>query len=194
VVVLAMKLALSLSNEDELWIDFGTGKNLRFLAIHEITSSLGPIKAHALPMFHALTGCDTVSSFVVHGKRSAWATWNPIPELTNALLTLTDAPTEIPEEAMQVIQRYVVLLCDRTSTHSEVNKARKMFGRKTSVQRISPTYAALEQHVRRAAFQGGHVWGQMLATQPQLPSPTSWGWTSDEEDGSYEPATLDHTL
>lgn len=87
---------------------------------------------------------------------------------TKALLTVADAPTEIPEEVMQVIQRYVVLLYDYTSTHSKVNKARKKrFVMTTSVQSISPAYAALE-HVIMAAFQGGHVWGQMLAAQPQL--------------------------
>ena len=44
------------------------------------------------------------------------------------------------------------------------------------MQRIPPTYAALEQHVKRAAFEGGHVWGQVLVPQPPLPSPSDWSW------------------
>ena len=48
-------------------------------------------------MFHSLTGCDTVSSFVGHGEKMAWATWNVMPELTNALLQLSSAPSDIGE-------------------------------------------------------------------------------------------------
>ena len=133
--------------------------------------------------------------FVGHGKRSAWTTWNTISELTNALLTLANAPTEIPEEAMQVIQRYVLLRCDRTSTHSEVNKARKkMFGRKTLVQHIHPPMLPRnnmsEGQPSRVVMSGVRCW----LHSHSIPSPTSWGWTRDEEDGSYEPTTLDHTL
>ena len=59
VVVIAIAVSQTLSTS-ELWIAFGVGKNLRFLPVHEIASSLGPEKSKALPMFHAITGCDTV--------------------------------------------------------------------------------------------------------------------------------------
>ena len=64
VVVLAVSVAIGLGPEYELWLAFGTGKHFRYLAAHKIASELGPTKAQALPMFHALTSCDTVSSFV----------------------------------------------------------------------------------------------------------------------------------
>ena len=51
-----------------------------------------------------------------------------------------------------------------------MNKARKkLFAKTSSVQRIPPTYAALEEHVKRATYQGGHVWGQALCPDPVLP-------------------------
>ena len=75
VVVLAVALARSLEEDDEVWVSFGVGKAFRFLAAHEMARALGPEKAQALPMFHALTRCDTVSCFAGHGKRSAWAAW-----------------------------------------------------------------------------------------------------------------------
>ena len=40
---------------------FGLGKHVYDLAAHSIAISLGQDKAPVLPMFHALTGCDTVS-------------------------------------------------------------------------------------------------------------------------------------
>ena len=74
-------------------------------------------------MFHALTGCDTVSSFVGHGKKTAWNTWNVLPELTNVLLQLSSAPRDIPEDVIPIIERFVILLYDRTNTCTDINKA-----------------------------------------------------------------------
>ena len=52
---------------EELWIEFGAGKSLNFIPIHEVAWSLGPDKAYALPFFHAFSGCDT--TFSMSGKR-----------------------------------------------------------------------------------------------------------------------------
>jgi len=60
VVVLAVALACTLEEDDEVWVSFGTGKAFHFLAAHEMVWALGLEKAQALPMFHALTGCYTV--------------------------------------------------------------------------------------------------------------------------------------
>ena len=67
VVVLSVAAFAKLEIQ-ELWIAFGTGKNFRYIPIHEIAASLGPAKSQALPIFHAYTGCDTVSSFATKGK------------------------------------------------------------------------------------------------------------------------------
>ena len=177
VVVLAVMVSQTLPSDTEVWLAFGTGKGFRYLAAHRMSSCLGPEKSLALPMFHALTGCDTVSAFVGHGKKTAWATWNSLPELTGALLTLAHAPTGIMEEA---------IIYDRMSTCTDIKKARKkLFTKKSSVLRIPPTQAALVQHVKRAAFQGGPIWSQTLLPQPALPSSCNWGWI--KTDGLYEP-------
>lgn len=91
VVVLAVSVVQELQPEVELWVAFGTRQRFRYLAAHEIAARLGRDKACALPMFHALTGCNTVSSFVRHGKKTACAVWTVLPELTEALL-LSSAP------------------------------------------------------------------------------------------------------
>jgi len=167
------------------------GKAFRFLTAHEMARALGPEKAHALPMFHALTGCDTVSCYAGRGKRTAWAVWTALPDLTQVLIDLTTAPAPVDEEfedATQTIERFVILLYDRTNTSTDVNKACcKLFGRKNNVQLIPPTSAALKQHVGRAVYQGGHVWGQALLPAPALPPPpTDWGWVKTSEQ-MYEP-------
>ena len=73
------------------------------------------------------------------------------------------------------------ILIDKTSEATEFNEARKqLFTRKTrAVENMPPTKAALEQHMKRAAFQA-HVWCKSLETDPQLPSPADWGWVKEE--------------
>ena len=88
-------------------------------------AGLGPEKVRALAMFHALTGCDTVSGFAGHSKKSAWEIWNVLPESTDTMLQLSSVPSEIPEYVMQSIERFIILLYDRicTSTHTVIDKA-----------------------------------------------------------------------
>ena len=58
-------------------------RGYRVISAHGI---LGAKKCLALPMFHAFTGCDTVSSFSGRGKKTAWETWNVFPEVTDAFI------------------------------------------------------------------------------------------------------------
>ena len=101
-----------------------------------------------------------------------------IPDLTPVLCALKASPEIITEESLAVLERFVVLLYDRTSSLLKVNEARQeLFCKKSrEFDRIPPTKAALEQHIRRAVLQGAHTWGQTLLCQPALPSPADWGW------------------
>ena len=100
------------------------------------------------------------------------------PQMTPVLKVLKVSPQEITGGCMVVLERFVVLIYDRTSSLTKVNEARqKLFlKRSRSLDSIPPTRALLEQHVKRAVFLGGCVWGQTLLCQPVLPSPSDWGW------------------
>ena len=174
VIVLALSVVSTLP-VDEFWITYGSGKNVQHMPAHVVTLSRGPSKASALPMFHALTGSDTFSFFCNRGKKSAWDVWNVFPELTPVLCALRASPEIITEESLAVLERFVVLLYDRTSSLLKANKAcQELFCKKSrEFDSIPPTKAALEQHIRRAVLQGAHTWGQTLLCQPELPSPGS---------------------
>ena len=74
VVVLAVSIVSKIPAED-LWVAHGTGKHLQNIAVHTIAAALGRERAFVLPMFHALTSCDTVSFFAGRGKKTAWDIW-----------------------------------------------------------------------------------------------------------------------
>lgn len=173
VVVLAISVVSALPGCD-LWIAYGTGKNMRYVSASMIALRIGRDKASALPLFHALTGCDTVSFFAGRGKKTAFALWNVFPQLTNVLLTLMSTPATVDQESFAVIERFVVLLYDRTSSLVDVNEARKdLFSRKSrTLDNIPPSSAALLQHVQRAVYQAGHIWSQLAASDPVIPSPS----------------------
>ena len=112
----------------ELWIAFGAGKSFRFIAAHEIAKILGPERCVALPMFHAFTGCDTVSCFGGRGKKTAWDTWTSYGDVTAAFCALGAMPDpRAIEEWMQPLERFVVLLYDRTSTEVRYNSCEMSF-------------------------------------------------------------------
>ena len=99
-----------------------------------------------------------MSSFANHGTKTAWAVWNVFPELTEALSNFSLAPSEIPEQVLRTIERFVILLYDRTSPCTYIDKSwKKLFARKNNVEVIPPTRAALEEHIKRKSYQRGHV-------------------------------------
>ena len=95
-------------------------------------------------------------------------------EATSAFLQLSNNPDDVSEECLRKLERFVVLLYDRTSTKMRVNEARKQrFSQKAkSIESIPPMQAALIQHTSRAAYQGRHCWGQAIVPVMNLPCPS----------------------
>ena len=107
-----------------MWIAFETGKKFRYLSINDLFSVLGPDRSESLLFFHAFIGCDTVSCFAGHGKKSAWETWKVFPDVTQAFKSLSAQPSETNiNVALPTLERYIALLYDRTSSKICVNDA-----------------------------------------------------------------------
>ena len=81
-VVVVAASSFSKINPDELWVAVGTGSRFRYIAIHELVAAMNSRQCSTLPVFHATTGCDTVSSFAGRGKKTTWETWKVFPEVT----------------------------------------------------------------------------------------------------------------
>ena len=104
----------------ELWVSYDTGKNHRILPANLFAKALSPTKSKRLPIFHALTGCDTTSFFAGYGKRTAWAVWQNFPDVTSTFLELAGTPSRISEENLCTIERFIILIYNRNSHLSKV--------------------------------------------------------------------------
>ena len=76
-------LAHFLGARAEVWMLSEASKDNKCYPAHTIYQKIAPEVVENLPGFHAVTGCDTVSSFAGHGKKSCWAVFlqQPIAEV-----------------------------------------------------------------------------------------------------------------
>lgn len=75
--------------------------------------------------------------------------------------------------ALHTVERFVVLLYDRTSMCTDVNECRKnLFSKKGKLpEGIPPTLDALALHLKRAVYQASYCWAQALSKDAILPDP-----------------------
>ena len=168
----------------ELWVEFGNGKDKRWIPIHTYEEILGE-RCMALPFFHAFTGSDTTSQFADRGKKSAWKTWQVLPDTTETFIRLSEL-VEPSNEDKEVIKRFVCVMYDRGTKYSSVNECRRyLFTRMSrSIENCPPTSNVLEQHLKRAQLQAS-IWLNSLAKEDFIPDPTQWNW--QKEDDIYIP-------
>ena len=174
-IIIAISLYHSL-DVSQLWIDFGSGKNRGFIPIHDI--AFDPVKRMGLRFFFAFTGCDQVSFFAHITKKTAWKMWQVFPEVNESFAKLSNEPTEETlRESLPVIERFVILMYNRTSNCTSINECRKdLFCKGRTIDKIPPTQAALFQQMKRASFVAGFVWKRSLIPMMNLPSFECFGF------------------
>jgi len=112
----------------KLWVEFGVGKRYSYINLNEIANGLGKEKCEVLPAFHSFTGSDTTLSFFGKGKKTAFEAWKWFPDVTSAFRILTSlpfTPVNINSEYFSILERYTVVMYDKTSSDKKVNEARK---------------------------------------------------------------------
>ena len=86
------------------------------------------------------------------------------------------------------MERLVILMYDKQIPDDSVNKTRQTLLTQKDKERkkIPSTKDALRQHVLRAAYRAGHVWGQALLKAPQVPSPKEFSWKWENASAQWE--------
>ena len=167
----------------ELWIEFGNGKNKRWLPIHQYVSALGAEYCIGILFWYGFTGCDTVSYFSGRPKPTARNMWKSFPAITATFDKLSNIETHsISDNDLTQLERYTILLYDRSSLLGDINICRKqLFTKKgRTIENVHPTRDALIQHIKRAFFQT-NIWKQSLVSEQYIPNVEDWGWIKGNE-------------
>ena len=167
----------------ELWFKLSRGG--RLFPAHIIARNISePVLCQALPAFHALTGCDTTSSFVRQGKLKPWRLLVSNATLFGNIAKLGAVPLD---SIIDLLDRYVASIYHGSPTTISCNALRyKMFAtRGIQNEALPPTRNTLTQHVCRADYQV-RIWREALNPSPTFVSPEGNGWEKGP-DGTLQP-------
>ena len=137
-----------------LWIEFGSGSRTRFIPIHQVVSAMPhcDIIAPSLPLFHVLTGCDTVSSMLGIDKKKAWTCWMRNVENFCQMFTSLNLATSFT--SIYQLQEFVMALYAKKRVANDIDECRyQLYASGNSLDKLPPTYHALNQHTRRSIYQ-----------------------------------------
>ena len=172
VVVISVTVFNQLQGVNELWIEFGRGKTLKYIPIHEIVNNLGKVSSRAVSFLHALSGCDTTSAVAGKGKLSFYNTWSQLPEITPTFAKLgnvTDVNLVTDDDFTQ-IERFFIILYSPTLNTENINTARQILFTQgsRSLENIPPTFNCLQKHILRSCYQATNWSNALLKQRPHL--------------------------
>ncbi|CAH3166947.1 unnamed protein product [Porites lobata] len=169
----------------QLWMKAGTSKKPKYLPIHTIRERLknSVSKIETILPFHAITGCDTVSFFAGHSKKTAWKAFAHHQKLLESL-----GDGNLDDTTVKSVEKFISRVYNAANAEG-CNEARAaLFSRCRSSEALPPTSDAARWHIARAHFQA-MVWRQAHETNPTLPLPETMGWTKSD-DGKLVPKLM----
>ena len=163
----------------QVFLRTGVKNRSRFVPLTQVAAQLAQPVSAALPGLHALTGCDSTSAFVGHGKNKAFSLLSEKGIVT--FLAELGVAWEVSEELLRKTERFVCLLYGYPF-YASVNQLRyHMFCCKAALtSQLPPTHDALHKHLLCSNFQAC-IWRRALLGQPDVPSPHGHGWKVREE-------------
>ena len=195
IVVICVSLFDDIGAE-ELFVEYGTSKNLRLLPIHEIKRSLGPRRCRGILYFYGLTGGDAITAFVGYGKVAAWGVWMAFDsQFTDmfAKLSYCQSKADLTDEDFLQVEFFISAMYQhlKSFTPLPINDTRKkMFLTKgMSFEKLPPTRNVLHFKTLRALYQC-IVWANSLVKEPNLPSVLDYGWQVVEKNLTFLWSTL----
>jgi hypothetical protein len=155
----------------EVWMISGTAKNRKCFPIHSVSAKLSTPVRDNLLSFHALTGCDTTSSFSGYGKKSCWNTFYNQPLLVKGIGR---------DGELSPIEQFVCKLYGTPDIQTVDHARIQLFGKaKKGLEMLPPTRDALELHVARANHQA-KIWLQADQEHIHVSSPIdTLGWKTE---------------
>ena len=143
----------------QLWMKVGTSKKPKYLPTHMIRENLKQTVpgVETILSFHAITGCDTVSYFAGHSKKTSWKTFT---EHQRLLRNLENG--DLHDSTVRSVETFICGISSVTDAEN-CNKARATLFSRCRSSALPPTSDAARWHIGRAHFQA-MVWKQARYT------------------------------
>lgn len=113
-------------------------------------------------------------------KSSAGNLWDTYRQITQNFAKLSCQPSlEDVQDVFSYLERFTVLLCDRTSNSLSANECRRnLFTKEGWLLNIPTTTAALSKHIMRTSYITGYVWSQNFQLFKFYPHTLTPDWTN----------------
>ncbi len=181
---------ITLCQDVNMRVAFGTGKNFTYYHIDAIYDYSGRAKSLALTVSHSVTGCDITSSYFGKGKRSAWEAWLFHQDVTYAFTRISlhlYTAVEVDAQDFQLLECFSVVLYDKASDLEHVDEVRKelVFQKGITMETLPPTQDALsdycsivnELYIRVEYGAPAIRVSNMPLNSQMINCPDGWGWT-----------------
>ena len=148
--------------------------------MHAVAQNIGQDLALVLPTLHAISGCDSTSSFSGLGKQKRLKVLEAHADIIATLKMFATNASEIEEPAKEACRSLVSLVyCGKP--FSSLNTLRyELFSRKSlASEKLPPTEDAFGLHLKRANYQV-FMWNHASEQNLQMPSPVGNGRKLDE--------------
>ena len=182
IMISFMTQFIDYSDDVSVKIDFGSRPYRRFIDVNSCYDHVGESIALALPFFHALSGCDSTTSFYRKSKVNlfnAWMNSSNYHSITEVFQMLSWQPSqETLVRCFVVLEAYIAEVYGSKQSVDNLNLLRwKLFKASSSnnIRELPPTTSSLHLHVLRAAFQAGWIWGNSVSQEP-CPDAQTFGW------------------
>ena len=145
----------------------------------------------ALPGFHAFTGCDQTGTICGKSKISGWNTLKKADEQVLEAFASLGSSAQVTADVTDQLELYMCQLYVPLTQIKTVEELRWFLFSKGqySDEKLPPTKGALEQMIKRANYVA-LVWKECGTPHPDLPEPTSHGWSQDGDRLQAIPTTL----
>ena len=148
----------------------------RYIPVHTIYDLLSMEQQKILLSVYCLTGCDTVSSFFGHGKRTAYRLMMQKADQFQTLALLGSSQKSVVPEVEQSAMKFVGAMYGKSGCVS-LNALRCEKTGKKNIQgkKLPPTEDAFHLHLLRCAYQL-LIWRQAIVPMATLPDVTTHGY------------------
>ena len=189
--VLALALWKYTSLCEETSVVAGAGAKHRSIPLGPLYNAVGGRVVAALPGFHAFRGCDQTDTICGKSKISRWNALKKADEQVLEAFARLGSSADVEDGVSRMLELYMCRLYLPSVQIATVKELRWFLFRKKQYadEKLPPTKAALQQMIKRANHVA-LVWKECGSPYPDLPAPTSHGWSQDGERLQAIPTTL----